>query len=91
MGMDVIDVEQSNVEGLIVVTATLRLESVDLDTTVTNGYGGVGRGQENGWNKDGSEPHGGEKKGRAGGGDDSEIHGYNLQRVDLGVLGWAWQ
>jgi len=83
MSVNVVDVEQSNVECLvisvyaIVVTATLRLESVDLDAIVTNDYGGVGRGQENGWEKDGSEPHDGlcqrEERREAGAGEEKVL------------------
>ena len=49
MSVNVVDVEESDIEGLVVVvavaiTATFGLEDVDLDIVVANDYGGEGGG-----------------------------------------------
>ena len=74
MSVNVVDVEESNIKSLVVsvsiLTATLRFKNVGLDTVVANDYSGVGEDQENDWEKEGSDPHGGptrvEGRGRAG-------------------------
>ena len=46
MGVNVVDVEESNIKSLVVsvptLTATLRFKNVGLDTVVANDYSGVG-------------------------------------------------
>ena len=65
MGMNVIDVEDSNIEGIVtpasitvVVAATFGLECVYLCAVFANDYGGEGGDQEKGWKNEGYEPHG---------------------------------
>ena len=61
MSVNVIDVEESDIEGLVasvVIIATLGLETVYFCAVFTNDYSGVGGGQENDWKKEGGELHG---------------------------------
>ena len=73
MSVDVVDVEESDIEclvvaipAIVVIMAAPSLEDVDSYTVVANNYGGIGGGQENDWEKEGSELHGGPTDRRKG-------------------------
>ena len=93
MSVNIVDVEESNIKGLVVSasipTATFRFKSVDLDTVVANDHGGIGGDQENDWEKEGSEPHGGptevEGRRRAGA---KEERKANLGDLYLQMRAW---
>ena len=68
MSVDIVDVEKGDVEGLVVavsgpiivtVTATFGFKSVDVNAVVASDHCGVGRGRDNGREKERSELHGG--------------------------------